>query len=97
MTSLMSLTKLQNPDQEGVDKLRKVNGNYKPTIIPPLERWGNIISSPKEIANIFADQYVNISRDSNKKSKPDKNRKRKKEDELPNNKSLAVREITIKQ
>ena len=58
------------------DKFRNVNRNYKTRIIPPLkkERNRNIITSPDEVA----DYYANTLRDPHKKSKPGKNRKRKK-------------------
>ena len=36
------------------------------------------ITSPDKIADTFADHYANISRDLHKKTKPGKNRKRKK-------------------
>ena len=52
------------------DKFRKVNGNYKPKIISPLERRGNIITTLDEIADTFTDHYANISRDLQKKNKP---------------------------
>ena len=48
------------------DKFRKVNGNNKPRIIPP----------PDKIVDTFADHYANILRDRNRKSKPEKNRKK---------------------
>ena len=47
-----------------------------------MKRGGNIITSPVEIADTFADYYANILRDPHKKSKPEKNKKRKKEEEL---------------
>ena len=45
----------------------------KKRTMSPLERGGNIITSPDEIA----DHYTNISRDPHKKSKTGKNRKKK--------------------
>ena len=51
------------------DKFRNVNRNYKLRTIPPLEREGNIITSPDKIT----DHYANISKDPHKKSKPRKN------------------------
>ena len=94
MNSLNSKT----PTKNVWDKFRKVNGNYKPRTIP-LERAGNIITLLQEIAETFYDHYANISRDPHKKSKPGKNRKRKKEEELPFNKLFTDRELktTIKQ
>ena len=59
MNSLNSRT----PIKKVWNKFRKVNGNYKLRIIPPLERRENIITSPDEITDIFANHYVNISRD----------------------------------
>ena len=58
-------------------EFKKVNGNYKPRIIPPLERGRNTITLSGEIADIFADYYANISKDPHKKSKPEKCRKRR--------------------
>ena len=58
------------------EKCRKVNRNYKPRIVPPLHRGGNIITSPDEIAVTFADYYANISKEYIKK----------REEELPSNK-----------
>ena len=46
------------PTKKAWDKFRKVNGNYKPRTISPLERGGNIIILPEEIA----DHYTNILR-----------------------------------
>ena len=37
------------------EKFRKVNRNYKPKIVPLLDRGGKIIISPDEIAANFAD------------------------------------------
>ena len=51
---------------------KKVNGNYKPRIVPPLDTRRNIITTHDEIA----DHYANISIDLHKKSKPGKNRKK---------------------
>ena len=45
--------------------------------MPPLERGRSIITSPDKIADTFAVHYANILRDDHKKSKPEKNRKRK--------------------
>ena len=59
------------------EKFRKVNRNYKPKIVLPLDRGGNIITSPDEIA----DYYANISKDLHKKSKPRKNRNNKREED----------------
>ena len=56
---------------------KESNGNYKPRTIPPLKKGRNIITSPDKIANTFADHYINILRDSHKKSKLVKNRKKK--------------------
>ena len=59
------------------EKFRKVNGNYKLRIVPPLDRGGNTITSPDEIADIFADHYANILKDLHKKSKPGKTERRR--------------------
>ena len=59
------------------DKFRKVNRNYKPRIVPSLDRGGNIITVLDEIAYTFADHYANISKDLQKKNKY-KNKKRHK-------------------
>ena len=64
------------------------NGNNKPRTIPPLERGGNLITSPEEIA----DHYANISRGPHKKSKQEKNRNKKRE-ELPYNKPFTNKEL----
>ena len=56
-----------------LEKFREVNGNYKPRIVPSLDRGGNIITSPEEIADTFADHFANILKDLHKKSKPGKN------------------------
>ena len=66
------------------DKFRKINENYKSRTIPPLERGGNIITSPEEIA----DHYANISRAFHKKIKP---LKKQKEEEMPYNKPFTDR------
>ena len=47
----------------------------QPATLPPLEREGNTIITPDEIA----DNYANISGDPNNNSKPRKHRKRMKE------------------
>ena len=47
------------------ENFRKVNGNYKPRIVLPLDRGRKIITSPDEIADPY------------KKSKPRKNRNKK--------------------
>ena len=70
------------------EKFRKVNGNYKTRIVSLLDRRGNIITSPDEIADTFADHYANVSKDLHKKSKLGK----KREEELPNNKPFTDRE-----
>ena len=49
------------------DKFKKVNGNYKPRTISPLERGENKITSPDEIADNFTDYYTNKSRDHHNK------------------------------
>ena len=54
-------------------------------MFPPLKRGENIITSPDEI-------YANISRDPHKKNKSVKNRKRKKDEELPYNEPFTDRE-----
>ena len=59
----MSSLNTRTPTKKVWDKFRKVNGNYKPRTIPPLEREGNIITSPEEIADTIADHNANISRD----------------------------------
>ena len=67
------------------NKFRKVNEKYK-----LLERGGNLITSPDEIADLFTDHYANILRDDpHKISKPGENRMRKKKEELPYNKSFT--------
>ena len=50
-------------------KFRKVNENHKPRIVSPLNRGRNIITSPDEITDTYADHYENISKDLHKKSK----------------------------
>ena len=69
----------------------KVNRNYKPRTKPPLERGGNIITSPDENADTFADHFANIWKGPHKKSKPVKNKKMKKEEEVPYNKPFTER------
>ena len=76
-----------------LDKFSKVDGNYIPRIILPLEGGGNILTLPDETADIFADYYEKILRDLHKKSKPRKNRKRKKEKELPYSNPFTDREL----
>ena len=39
----------RTPTKKVWNKFRKLNGNYKPWIIPPLERGGNTNTSPDEI------------------------------------------------
>ena len=72
MKQVHELAEPQNPNQEGVGKIQGRNGNYKPRIIPSLKRRGNLITSPEEITDTFADQYENISRNPHKKSKQGK-------------------------
>ena len=55
----------RTPIEKVWDKFRKVNGNYKSRTIPPMERRGNIISSPDENADNFAGHYANILRKAN--------------------------------
>ena len=54
----------KNPTKKVLDKFKKVNRNYKPRKIPPLAKGRNIITTPDDIADTFADHYANISRDS---------------------------------
>ena len=68
LNKLVNSLNSRSPTKMVWDKFRKVNGNYKPRTKPPLERGGNIITSPDEIVNIFADHYSNISRDSIRKA-----------------------------
>ena len=63
---------IRTPAKKVWDKFRKVNGNYNPRIVLPLEKGRSIITSPDEIADTFADHYANISKDLHKKSKPGK-------------------------
>ena len=70
-------TKLQNSNKKAWEKFKKVIENYKPRIIPPLERGGNTITSPNDIADIFADYYANIFEDPYKKRKYRKGKKKK--------------------
>ena len=35
------------------------SGNFKPRIVPPLDRGGNTVTSPDEISDTFADHYLN--------------------------------------
>ena len=56
----MNSINTRTPTKKVWDKFRNVNGNYKPRTIPILERGGNIITSPDEIADTFADYYTNI-------------------------------------
>ena len=75
------------------EKFRKLNGSNKPRIVPPLHRGGNIITSPYEIADTFADNYANILKYLQKKSKSGKNRNKNKKDELSCNKPFTDREL----
>ena len=50
----------RTPTKKVCEKFRKINGNYKPRIVRPLDRGGNIITSSDEIADTFADHYANI-------------------------------------
>ena len=79
----------KTPTKKVQDKFRKVNRSCKPRIIPPLERERKTIISPEEIA----DNYENILKNPHKKSKPGKNRKRKKEEDLQYNKPFTDREL----
>ena len=56
------------------EKFRKVYGNYKPRIVSPLDRGGNIITSPDENADTFIDHYANISKYFHEKTKLGKKR-----------------------
>ena len=73
----------RTPTKKVWEKFRKVNRNYKPRTVPPLNRWGKIITLPDEIEYTFADHYANILKDLHKKSKPGKNRNKKREEKLP--------------
>ena len=68
----MNSIKFRTPTKKVWDKFMKVNRNYKPRAIPPLESGRNRITSPDEIAHTFADHYANISQDFYKKGKPEK-------------------------
>ena len=68
------------PTKKVWEKFKKVNGNYKPRKILPLEGRENTNTLLIEVAEIFADYYANISRDPDKKNEPEKNRKRKKQE-----------------
>ena len=72
------------------EKFRKVNRNFKPRIVPPLDRRENIITSPDKIAiaDTFADHYANISKGLHKKSK-----NKKREEQLLYNKAFTDREL----
>ena len=61
-----------------------------------MKRGGNIITSPVEIADTFADYYANILRDSHKKGKPGEHKKRKKEKDLLYNKPFTRTEKSHK-
>ena len=82
----------RTPTKKVWDKLRKVNRNYKPRKIPLLERGGNIITSPDEIADTFVDYYANISRGHIRKANQVQT-EWKKEEELPYNKPFTDREL----
>ena len=71
------------------EKFKKVNGNYKARIVLPLDRKGSIITLSDEITDNFADHYANILKGLHKKIKPGKNKNKKKEEELPYNKSFT--------
>ena len=83
----------RTPTKKEWEKFRKVSGNYKPRIVPPLDREVNIITSSDEILDTFAHHYANISKDLHKKNKPGKNRNKKREEELPYNKPFTDREL----
>ena len=55
-----------------------------------LDREGNLITSPEEIADTFADHFANIWADLHKKSKPGKN---KEKEELPYSKPYTDRKL----
>ena len=67
----------RTPTKKVWEKFKKVNGNYKPRIISPIERGGSIITTPDEIADTFAVHYANILRDPQKKENREKGRKKK--------------------
>ena len=95
MEHVRELTISRTPTKKVWNKLEKVNGNYKSKIISPLERGKNTHASTDKIADIFGDHYANISRDPHKKSKPCKQRKRKKEEDIAYNKPFTNREQKI--
>ena len=72
----MNSLNFRTPTKKMWDKFRKVNRNYIPKIIPPLERRGNIITSPDKIADNFTGKYANILRDPHQKIKIKKKTKR---------------------
>ena len=73
MNKFVNSLNARTPTKKVWEKFRKLNKNYIPRIVPPLDRGGNIISSSDKIA----DRYAYISKDPYKKSKPGKNRKEK--------------------
>ena len=83
----------RTPTKKVWEKFRKLNRNYKPRIVPPLDRGINIITLPDEITDTFADHYAKILIDLHKKGKPGKNRNKKREEELPNKKPFTDREL----
>ena len=85
--------KFRTPTEKVWEKFRKVNGKYNQRIVPPLDRRGNKISSLDDIADTFADNYANISKDLYKKSKPGKNRNKKREVVLLYKKTFTDREL----
>ena len=58
-----------------------------------MERGGNTITSPDEIADALAGQYANISGDPYKKNKPGRLSKKKKKEDLPNIKPFTDNKI----
>ena len=81
----------RTPTKKVWEKFRKVNGNYKPRRIPPIEKGGSIISTPTEIAETFADHYTNISRDQNK----ERRKMKKKEEEERRRRKMKKKERII--
>ena len=47
-------------------KIKKINGNYPPRPISPLESGGRTITQPQEMVETFVEYYIEISQNTKK-------------------------------
>ena len=57
----------RTPTKKVWERLKKINRNYTPRPISPLESGGRTITQPKEIAETFVEYYKEISQNTQKR------------------------------